>query len=109
MCLLVYIKLSYKGRETPYSGDLLQWLGTNPPSRGAEGHNLTFKLAAMGQDCKHLNCISGDSKLDFFNSRKYFTALGAETESTDLVIPQQENLTLWLYFFYHREAVPFQS
>lgn len=42
-----------KGRETPYSGDLLQWLGTNPRSRGAEGHNLTFKLAAMGQDCKH--------------------------------------------------------
>lgn len=72
-----------KGRETPHLGDLLQWLGTNPSSRGAEGHNLTFKLASMGKDCQHMNCISRDSKLDFFNSRNYFKALGAEIESTD--------------------------
>jgi len=90
-------------------GDLLQWLGTNPPSRGAEGHNFTFNLGAMGKDCQHMNCISGDSKLDYFNSRKYFKVLGAEIESTDLVIAQEENLTLWLSLSYHRGAIPFQS
>lgn len=54
-----------KGRKIPQLGDLLQWLGTNPPSRRAGGHNLNFKLAVMGKDCQHLNSISGDSKLTF--------------------------------------------
>lgn len=98
-----------KGREILHLGDLLQWLGTNPPSRGAEGHNLTFKLAVMGKDCQNMNCFSGDSKPDFFNSGKYFKALGAEIESTDIVIPQEDNPTLWLYLSYRRGAIPFQS
>lgn len=49
-----------KGKETPHLGDLLQWPGTNPPSREAEGHSLSFKLAMMGQDCQHMNSISRD-------------------------------------------------
>lgn len=56
-----------KGREIPYSGDLLKWLGIHSLSGGAEGHNLTLNLAVMGKDWQHMNCISDDRKLDFFN------------------------------------------
>lgn len=64
-----------RGRGTPHLGDFLHCLGTNPSPTGAEGHKLTFKLAAVGKYCEPVGCIPGNySKLDFFTSEKYFKA-----------------------------------